>query len=141
MKRYLVLEYIPGHTITGLIQEHKDGVGSDRSLNLVAQITNALACIHAHGILHRDLNPNNVIINPTNDEVKVVDFGLSTIMPIPGIHFQVTSCGAGMPRHRSPELAMGPYHSYPTDFYSKFPSPWSNPTQLWRFQFHPAQQT
>jgi len=44
--------------------------------NFLVQICSALAYAHQHGIVHRDINPSNMIVQP-NDQIKILDFGLA----------------------------------------------------------------
>jgi len=83
---YLVMEYIPGHTLRDVMRAEAP-MPPDRSLGILADILVALAAAHAAGIIHRDIKPENVLITPDGD-VKVADFGLaravSTATTAPG---------------------------------------------------------
>jgi len=83
---YLVMEYIPGHTLRDVMRAEAP-MTPDRSLGILADILVALAAAHAAGIIHRDIKPENVLITPDGD-VKVADFGLaravSTATTAPG---------------------------------------------------------
>jgi serine/threonine protein kinase/beta-lactam-binding protein with PASTA domain len=83
---YLVMEYIPGHTLRDVLRAEAP-MPPDRSLGILADILIALAAAHAAGIIHRDIKPENVLITPDGD-VKVADFGLaravSTATTAPG---------------------------------------------------------
>jgi serine/threonine-protein kinase len=83
---YLVMEYIPGHTLRDVLRAEAP-MPPDRSLGILADILVALAAAHAAGIIHRDIKPENVLITPDGD-VKVADFGLaravSTATTAPG---------------------------------------------------------
>ncbi len=49
-------------------------------LRIAIDLTKALAEIHHHKIIHKDINPSNIIINPINQIVKIADFGVSTLL-------------------------------------------------------------
>ena len=49
-------------------------------LHLAIQITQILGEIHASGVIHKDINPANIVLNPETNEVKIIDFGISTIL-------------------------------------------------------------
>jgi len=69
--RYLVLEYVPGKTLTS-------PVPIEEALTICRQIAEALEAAHETGIMHRDLKPANVKITPEN-KIKVLDFGLAKV--------------------------------------------------------------
>ncbi|MGK7901191.1 MAG: AAA family ATPase [Hormoscilla sp.] len=48
-------------------------------LNLAIAIVEILGEIHAANIIHKDINPSNIIFNPATDEVKIIDFGIATV--------------------------------------------------------------
>jgi len=50
-------------------------------LPLAIQITEALGNIHAAHIIHKDINPANIIWNKTTDQLKIIDFGIASRLP------------------------------------------------------------
>lgn len=104
-KRELVLSYADGQTLDDLMQtkQNRSGVEAPRARMMFQQILSAVAHMHNAGIIHRDLNPRNVMVG-AGDSVTIVDFGLSTLMPIPGIQLNVRGIGGGMRRFRCPLL-------------------------------------
>ncbi|MGW9347292.1 serine/threonine-protein kinase [Nocardiopsis flavescens] len=71
---WLATEYVPGDTLRAHIRKH--GPLSGGMLDaLAAGLAEALAAIHAAGVVHRDLKPGNVILAPTGP--KVLDFGIA----------------------------------------------------------------
>jgi hypothetical protein len=72
--RCLVLEYVPGSSLDKLHKATPLSVAA--SLTLIAQIAEGLTAIHARGLLHRDIKPNNIVVR--HDGIpKLVDFGLA----------------------------------------------------------------
>ncbi len=72
--RYLVLEYVPGQTLSERLQP--GALPVDEALHICAQIAEGLEAAHEKGVIHRDLKPGNVKITPEGT-VKVLDFGLA----------------------------------------------------------------
>ena len=72
---FLAMEYVPGQTLRDVMRE--EGPLSPRAaLDVLEPVLRALAEAHAKGLIHRDVKPENVIIND-NGTVKVADFGLA----------------------------------------------------------------
>ncbi|KAK2452160.1 Protein kinase superfamily protein [Trifolium repens] len=71
---YIQMEYCP-RTLRGLLDS--SDISIDRQ-DLFQQVVNGVAFIHANGIVHRDLNPNNIFLNRANI-IKIGDFGLGRI--------------------------------------------------------------
>jgi serine/threonine-protein kinase len=110
--RYMVMEYLEGDTLSGLIK--KNGrLKPAQSIPILTQILDALGAAHAAGIIHRDLKPDNVFILPQKggitNFVKVLDFGVSKFSQMGGEAMNVTRAGAvvGTPYYMSPEQARG----------------------------------
>ncbi len=105
---FLVMEYVAGKPLAGLIPDH--GMPVKEALRCAVQIADALASAHAAGIVHRDLKPGNVMV--TEDGlVKVLDFGLAKVVEAPAgkTQTQLTTEGAvlGTVGYMSPEQAEG----------------------------------
>jgi serine/threonine protein kinase len=76
---FLVMELLEGWPLTGRTASGPP-LEPRAAAHIVGQIAQALAAAHAHGIVHLDLKPDNVILVPTDgrgDFVKVIDFGIS----------------------------------------------------------------
>ena len=71
---YLVFEYVPGKTLADLLQRDAP-LRRDRAVAIAIEILEGVA--HAHGILHRDLKPGNVIFDAAG-RARIADFGIST---------------------------------------------------------------
>jgi serine/threonine protein kinase/tricorn protease-like protein len=74
---FIVMEYVPGQTLDGLIP--KGGMRLGEVLRTAIQIADALAAAHSRGIVHRDLKPANVAVT-REGVVKVLDFGLAKLV-------------------------------------------------------------
>jgi serine/threonine protein kinase len=74
---FIVMQYIDGETLAARI--HRGLLGVCQSLDFAHQIAAALAEAHSQGVIHRDIKPQNVLIN-TRGQTKVLDFGLAKII-------------------------------------------------------------
>jgi TolB-like protein/tRNA A-37 threonylcarbamoyl transferase component Bud32 len=71
---FIVMQYVEGDTLADLIRKRPPDIS--RAVAFAAQIAGAVAEAHAHGIIHRDIKPQNIVVTPTG-QVKVLDFGLA----------------------------------------------------------------
>lgn len=74
---FIVSECVDGKTLSAFL--HDGMVDTDRLYDIVYQIGSGIAEAHAHGIVHRDIKPDNVMIT-RQGQVKVMDFGLARLM-------------------------------------------------------------
>ena len=96
---YLVLEYIEGPSLKAMIAE--DGpVPFAKSVILMSQILAGVAYLHENGVVHRDLGPANILINP-DGVPKVTDFGISVLQQAWDSNTETSQ--AGTLRYMSPE--------------------------------------
>ncbi len=104
---YLALELVEGGTLSDRLEGNPWNVR--RAAQLVEQVARAVHFAHEHGVVHRDLKPNNLLVSADGDppEVKIADFGLARIFrDQPGGHTQ-TGALLGTPSYMSPEQALG----------------------------------
>lgn len=113
---FLVMEYVDGSSLRGLLEGQPDRhLDLDTLLRLAIEIGEALAYAHDQGVLHRDLKPENVMITQ-NGTAKLMDFGLARALDKP----RVTPSGTmvGTPAYMSPENALGKDADARSDLYS-----------------------
>ena len=75
----IILNYIEGNTLGDYLKINNFSFKEPKIANIVLQIANGLKYLHKFGIIHRDLKPDNIMIEQNNNEVKIMDFGLSKI--------------------------------------------------------------
>jgi WD40 repeat protein/tRNA A-37 threonylcarbamoyl transferase component Bud32 len=101
---YLAMELVAG----GSLAEHTRGIPQParEAAGLVARLARAIHYAHEHGVLHRDLKPQNVLWNAELRQPKIADFGLARWLDRDGTQ---TPSGAilGTPGYMAPELAGG----------------------------------
>jgi serine/threonine-protein kinase len=105
---YYVMELLEGETLG----DHVARLGPlppARAVHIVGQAARALGEAHEHGIVHRDVKPENLFLTSLGGEhdfVKVIDFGIAKVQTYDG---KVTDTGSllGTPAYMAPEMAMG----------------------------------
>jgi eukaryotic-like serine/threonine-protein kinase len=100
---YLVMEYVAGQSLAQLLAS-QGRLAPRRSVELAVQVCAALAAAHAQGLVHRDVKPANVLVDP-DGQVKVADFGIvkaSAATTLTG-----TGTVLGTAAYLSPEQAQG----------------------------------
>ncbi|CAN5399305.1 hypothetical protein BH10CYA1_BH10CYA1_00240 [soil metagenome] len=113
---YLVMDYIEGDSLSQLLKK-EIFLDIPRALAISLQICTAVSYAHEHGVIHRDLKPDNIILTNAGtdfDFVKLIDFGIAKLESDSGLTTQrVTQTGEifGSPLYMSPEQCMG----YPLD--------------------------
>jgi serine/threonine protein kinase len=78
---YIAMEYVPGRTLRALLEE-EGPLSLERALPVLEQTAEALDYAHAHGVVHRDVKPGNVMVEETERGVQatLMDFGLVKAM-------------------------------------------------------------
>jgi serine/threonine-protein kinase len=108
-ERYLVAELIEGATLRQLLREH-GRLPVELGVVVALEIGKALSHAHEQGVIHRDVKPENVLVELSKDSearvrVKLTDFGIAKLLDAQG----VTSTGQvlGSPAHMAPEQIEG----------------------------------
>ncbi len=120
---YLVMEYLHGETLRTRIQREKS-IPVMSALRIMDDLLSALECAHEYGIVHRDIKPDNIILNSRDDRtdyVKLIDFGIAhTEISSLSHNEALTKAGQvyGTPQYLSPEQALGEPVDLRSDLYS-----------------------
>jgi serine/threonine protein kinase len=99
---YLVTEYVAGPTLAEWVTEHGP-LSSGMLHGLAAGLAEALAAIHAAGVVHRDLKPGNVLL--AADGPRVIDFGIAQTLDATSV--TRTGMSVGSPGFMAPEQVRG----------------------------------
>lgn len=101
-KPFLATEYADGPSLAEHVGQHGQ-LGADMLYGLATGLAEALAAIHAAGVIHRDLKPGNVLLTQTGP--KVIDFGIAQAMDATA--FTRTGMTVGSPGFMAPEQILG----------------------------------
>jgi eukaryotic-like serine/threonine-protein kinase len=113
-RQFIVFELIEGRTLKELLEEEgRLPVGP--ALEIALQVARGLAFAHEHGLVHRDVKPQNVILNG-DGRAKVTDFGIARSRDVQGV--TQTGMVLGTSNYVAPEQAQGGKVDRATDVYS-----------------------
>lgn len=109
---YIVMELVEGITLKDYISK-KGRLSVKEATSIAIQVSMGLEAAHSHGIIHRDVKPQNIIIS-TDGKVKVTDFGIARAASSNTISSNVM----GSVHYSSPEQVRGGYSDEKSDIYS-----------------------
>jgi eukaryotic-like serine/threonine-protein kinase len=112
--KYITMEYLEGRDLRAVLRE-KGKLPPEEAAKIVLQICCALEAAHGEGVIHRDLKPQNIMLD-ANGRAYVMDFGIARSAYLPGM----TQTGAlvGTPEYMSPEQAKGEKLDERSDLFS-----------------------
>ncbi len=110
---YMVMEYVEGRTLKSLI-DHSQIIEEKEAIQYAIQVCSALSSAHKRGIIHRDIKPQNILIDADN-KALVTDFGIAKSL---SARHETESQVIGSVYYISPEQARGESVDARTDIYS-----------------------
>lgn len=97
---YIIMEYVGGQTLKKMLQKKEfAGLGfpEDMTLKIFSQLVSGFAYMHKKGIVHRDVKPENILINE-DLTVKIIDLGQSKARTL------MQTINQGTPLYNAPEV-------------------------------------
>ncbi|WP_067838718.1 Stk1 family PASTA domain-containing Ser/Thr kinase [Amphibacillus sediminis] len=111
---YMVMEYVDGMTLKRYIQQNGP-ISVEETIDIMQQISAAIEHAHENHIVHRDIKPQNIMIN-SEKQVKVADFGIA--LALSATSLTQTNSVLGSVHYLSPEQARGGVANKKSDIYS-----------------------
>ncbi len=112
---YLVMQLISGETLEQRLLRVKR-LSLKETVRIAWQVSLGLAAAHAQGLIHRDIKPGNILLEPPHDRVKLTDFGLARIAD--DVKLTRTGFVSGTPLYMAPEQARGEEGDARSDLFS-----------------------
>ena len=113
---YLVMEYLEGQTLGELLKSVRPLPEPD-AVKIASRICEALDYMHQHGVVHRDLKPQNIML--CNDgSIRIMDFGIAKALASRRLTFVGFTPAMGTPDYMAPEQVRGSRGDQRTDIYS-----------------------
>jgi len=114
----LVLEDFNGISLNEVLKSHK--MSMEEFLHIAIRVADTLGYIHTGNIIHKDIKPHNILYNPSSGEVKITDFGISTLLTRENENLYDPAIITGTLPYMSPEQTgrMNRPMDYRSDLYS-----------------------
>ena len=115
-RMYMVMEWVEGKLLREVLREQQP-FPVERAVRIAVGVCEVLQYIHSHGVVHRDLKPDNIILD-VEDNVKLIDFGIAGISGLRRLTFGKLSNTIGTPDYISPEQVKGRRGDARSDVYA-----------------------
>ncbi|MEP6881396.1 MAG: serine/threonine-protein kinase [Dokdonella sp.] len=112
---YTVMEYVEGCSLTDYCEETRANFGE--RLNLFLQVCEAVAFAHRNLVIHRDLKPDNILVDASG-KVKLLDFGIAKLIDISAVAVADHTVAPYTPDYAAPEQLSGEAVTTGTDIYA-----------------------
>ena len=112
--KFITMEFIDGHDLKSVLV-HEGKLPPERAVGIILQVCLALEAAHSEGVVHRDLKPQNIMLDKQG-RVSVMDFGIARSLEFGGM----TQTGAliGTPEYMSPEQVRGEHVDARSDLFT-----------------------
>lgn len=117
LRPWIAMELVEGETLASRLV-HRGTLSPYELAALLAELADVLAAVHARGVVHRDLKPDNILLTVTDREfpLRVIDWGVARLGPLGRL--TLDGLTPGTPIYMSPEQATGRNIGAPCDIYS-----------------------
>ncbi|MGA2713388.1 MAG: serine/threonine-protein kinase [Bryobacteraceae bacterium] len=113
---YMVMEWVEGQLLRNLLSA-TGKLPTERAARITARVCEALDYIHSHGVVHRDMKPENIMVD-AEDRIKLIDFGIAANEGSRRLTFAKLSNVMGTPDYISPEQVKGKRGNARSDIYA-----------------------
>jgi tetratricopeptide (TPR) repeat protein/TolB-like protein len=111
---FITMEYVPGQDLKGLIKQ-TGALTTGKAISIARQVAEGLAEAHGLGVIHRDLKPQNIMVDKEGS-AKIMDFGIARSLNVAGATAEGTLIGT--PDYMSPEQVEGKEADQRSDIYA-----------------------
>ncbi|MDQ3365105.1 MAG: serine/threonine protein kinase [Myxococcota bacterium] len=114
---WIAMEMVDGETLASRLH-YSAKLGAVEVATMLAEIADVLSAVHARGVVHRDLKPDNLLLTPSDRDfpLRVIDWGVARLGPKGRL--TLDGLTPGTPIYMSPEQATGKNIAAPCDLYS-----------------------
>jgi serine/threonine-protein kinase len=112
---YMAMEWCEGRLLRRILDEGR--ISFDRAMHIAKGVLQALAYIHANGVVHRDLKPENIMVDE-QDNIKLIDFGIAGDSSARRLTYANFTAALGTPNYISPEQVKGKRGDGRSDLYA-----------------------
>src|SRR5215469_3442594 len=114
--KFITMEFIEGRDLKTLLRD-SGKVEPRKAAEIIEQVCRALEAAHTEGVIHRDLKPQNIMVD-AHGKVSVMDFGIARSMEVTSGGMTQTGALVGTPEYMSPEQAKGEKLDARTDIFA-----------------------
>jgi serine/threonine-protein kinase len=112
---YMAMEWVEGRPLREILDEEKK-LPLERAVRIALAVCDALGYIHSQGVVHRDLKPDNIMVD--GDRIKLIDFGIAGQTGVRRLTFAKFTKAMGTPDYVAPEQVKGKRGDARTDLYT-----------------------